>query len=111
MPHSFSSSPTNYTKTLISIWVMLKDNQISARMRVLVVALILMTVSSCLATNRRILLDVSDQQAVRYSRVLIEDENNVKVEYSPNDENDHHNCPRPDFNHDNCNGTGSGRAG
>ncbi|KAJ0083921.1 hypothetical protein Patl1_30656 [Pistacia atlantica] len=106
MPHSSPSSPTNYTETLISIWV---NNQISARMRVLVVALILMTVNSCLAANRRVLLDDADRQAVQGDQGLIEDENNVKVEYPPNDVNNHHECPRPVFNQrggENCNSTG-----
>lgn len=67
-------------------------------MRVLVIALILITVSSCLAVNRKVLLDAHDRQALQCDLGLVEDDNNVKVEYPPDDVNNHHYIPRSDFN-------------
>lgn len=78
------------------------------------VALILMTASSCLAANRRVLSDAGNRQAVRYDRGLIEDGDNVKAPYPPNDVNNHHYIPRPDFNQrggDSGSGVGSGDSG
>lgn len=72
------------------------------------VALILMTLSSCLAANRRVLLDVGDRQAIRCDRGLIEDGDNVKVEYPPSDLDNHHYIPRSDFNQSGDSGTGVG---
>ncbi|ESR37772.1 hypothetical protein CICLE_v10029727mg [Citrus x clementina] len=65
----------------------------SAKMRLLGLALVLMILSSCLAANGRAL------NAETYdSRVLSEGDPNVKSGYPPSNVNNHHYIPRQDFN-------------
>ncbi|KAL4611124.1 hypothetical protein ACB092_08G101600 [Castanea dentata] len=57
-------------------------------MRFLALALVLMMVSSCLATNRKTMMVEMHEQE---QRQLTEDMSN------PNDNNDHHTIPRQNF--------------
>ncbi|KAF7119347.1 hypothetical protein RHSIM_Rhsim13G0096900 [Rhododendron simsii] len=80
----------------------------SLRMRFLVLALlIMMMVSSCLATNRHILMMIDGKGQEK--RQLAGDEEG-RFEYPGSSVNNHHNIPRQDFNNYNG-GSGTPKGG
>ncbi|KAH7863757.1 hypothetical protein Vadar_021609 [Vaccinium darrowii] len=78
-------------------------------MRFLRLALLLIMVSSCLATNRKVLSEVHGSHS-RDARHLIENEKG-KLDSTGSSVNNHHYIPREDFNNFNGGSSGTPKGG
>ncbi|XP_022728685.1 uncharacterized protein LOC111284229 [Durio zibethinus] len=83
---------------LTSFSLLGQDKAMGARMRFLALGLvILMMASSCLATNRKVVV-LKHENSIVHGRQLLEDGDDAKTGYPSSSVNNHHFLPRQDFN-------------